>query len=104
MRSLLVKIAARQLGIADAERYPVFCNAVDRYLRAAKDWKEEIHRYFAKEDDGKALSEKLIHELDACILGYFAFHWKHSSSLITEVGFLHRADLLKNAVVFDVYS
>ncbi|CAN6439484.1 unnamed protein product [Victoria cruziana] len=75
---------ARQLGIADAERYPVFCNAVDRYLRAAKDWKEEIHRYFAKEDDGKALSEKLIHELDACILGYFAFHWKHSSSLITE--------------------
>jgi hypothetical protein len=35
--------------------------------------------------DPERLIVKFIEELDKCILGYFSFHWKYATYIITQV-------------------
>ncbi|XP_057733524.1 calmodulin calcium-dependent NAD kinase-like [Arachis stenosperma] len=77
---------ARQMGFEDVNEVPELCRLAHEYLRKAKGCEENIYEYLANErDPDDVLYLKLIDEFDRCILTYFAFHWNHASSLISQV-------------------
>lgn len=76
---------ARQLGFKDNSECPQLGKLAYDYVRKTKGYEEQIFSFFSNEPDFEALSEKLMDELDRCILGYFAFHWRHATFLISQI-------------------
>ncbi|CAN1279675.1 Calmodulin calcium-dependent NAD kinase [Linum perenne] len=78
---------ARQLGFSDPSECPQLCELAYDYLRRKEGSEDNIYDYFAAdmEDRAKSLCGKLTEELERCILSYFAFHWNHATSLVTQV-------------------
>ncbi|CAI0465587.1 unnamed protein product [Linum tenue] len=79
---------ARQLGFSDPSECPQLCKLAYDYLRKIEGCEDNIYDYFAKSDGGegaKSLSGKMVAELEKCILSYFAFHWNHAASIVSQV-------------------
>ncbi|KAK8956082.1 hypothetical protein KSP40_PGU002537 [Platanthera guangdongensis] len=76
---------ARQIGFKDISECPQLGKLAYDYVRKTKGYEEQIFSFFSNEPDSEALSEKLMDELDRCILGYFAFHWRHATFLISQI-------------------
>ncbi|CAI0559282.1 unnamed protein product [Linum tenue] len=80
---------ARQLGFSDPSECPQLCKLAYDYLRKIDGCEDNIYDYFARSEGGseleKLLSGKLVEELEKCILSYFAFHWNHAPSLVSQV-------------------
>ena len=55
------------------------------YLKKSEGYEQNLLAFFHNNMDPDALLVKLIEELDRCILGYFSFHWKSSTYMITQV-------------------
>ncbi|MED6109774.1 hypothetical protein PIB30_036717 [Stylosanthes scabra] len=75
----------RQMGLEDVKEVPELCRLAHDYLRKSQGCEENIYECLANESDPDSLYLKLIDEFDRCILTYFAFHWNHASSLVTQV-------------------
>ncbi|CAA6659006.1 unnamed protein product [Spirodela intermedia] len=76
---------ARQVGFGDSSQCPRLGKLANDYLRKAKDCEENIFAFFVSSPDPESLHAKLVDELDRCILGYFAFHWSHTTLMIRQV-------------------
>ncbi|CAI0427016.1 unnamed protein product [Linum tenue] len=80
---------ARQLGFSDPSECQQLCKLAYDYLRKIDGCEDNIYDYFARSEGGseleKLLSGKLVEELEKCILSYFAFHWNHAPSLVSQV-------------------
>ncbi|KAK3138323.1 hypothetical protein QOZ80_5AG0367350 [Eleusine coracana subsp. coracana] len=76
---------ARQIGFDDVKECPHLCTLAYDYLRKNKGYEENIFAFFQSSTDPEALIVKFIEELDKCILGYFSFHWKYATYMITQV-------------------
>ena len=77
--------SARQIGFDHASECPHLCTLAYDYLRKNKGYEENIFAFFQNTVDPESLIVKFIEELDKCILGYFSFHWKCSTYMITQV-------------------
>ncbi|KAG9452568.1 hypothetical protein H6P81_005472 [Aristolochia fimbriata] len=76
---------ARQLGFAGVRECPHLGKLAYDYLRKVKGSEDNIYSFFASKPDADALYMRLLDELDRCILGYFAYHWFHSSLVISQI-------------------
>ncbi|XP_020584838.1 uncharacterized protein LOC110027664 isoform X2 [Phalaenopsis equestris] len=76
---------ARQIGFEDISECPQLGKLAYAYMRKTKGYEEHIFSFFSNEPDPEALCVELIDELDKCILGYFAFHWRHATFLISQI-------------------
>uniref|UniRef100_A0A453HCN4 Uncharacterized protein n=1 Tax=Aegilops tauschii subsp. strangulata TaxID=200361 RepID=A0A453HCN4_AEGTS len=76
---------ARQIGFEDASECPHLCKAANNYLRQTNSCMADVYGLLDGVPDADALYVKLVDELERCILGYFAFHWDHSTILVTQV-------------------
>ncbi|KAJ1263576.1 hypothetical protein BS78_09G196300 [Paspalum vaginatum] len=76
---------ARQIGFEDVKDCPHLCTLAYDYLRKNKGYEENICAFFQDNMDPEPLIVKFIEELDKCILGYFSFHWKYATYIITQV-------------------
>uniref|UniRef100_A0A0D9VWJ8 Zeta toxin domain-containing protein n=1 Tax=Leersia perrieri TaxID=77586 RepID=A0A0D9VWJ8_9ORYZ len=75
---------ARQMGFQDINECPQLCKLANNYLKKTKSCMDDIDDFFANTPDSESLYVKFIEELDKCILGYFAFHWNHATTLISQ--------------------
>lgn len=73
------------MGIEDVNECPNLCKMAHDYLRRTKECEDNLFAFFANDPDHESLYVKLVEELDKCILGYFAFHWNHTTPLIKQV-------------------
>lgn len=48
-------------------------------------YEQNLLAFFHNKMNPDALLVQLIEELDKCILGYFSFHWKFATHIITQV-------------------
>ncbi|PKA55361.1 hypothetical protein AXF42_Ash004000 [Apostasia shenzhenica] len=76
---------ARQIGFGDISECPQLGKLAYDYVRKTHGFEDNIFAAFSSEPDAEALSEKLMDELDRCILGYFAYHWKHAALMISQI-------------------
>lgn len=76
---------ARQIGFEDPDVCPMLCKLGNEYLRKSNGCESAVFDYLAKDPNAESLYVNLIEELERCILTYFAFHWSHSSYMITQV-------------------
>uniref|UniRef100_A0A452ZHR0 Zeta toxin domain-containing protein n=1 Tax=Aegilops tauschii subsp. strangulata TaxID=200361 RepID=A0A452ZHR0_AEGTS len=76
---------ARQIGFDHASECPHLCTLAYDYLRKNKGYEDNIFAFFHNTADPGSLIVSFIEELDKCILGYFSFHWKCSTYMITQV-------------------
>ncbi|KAL6620503.1 hypothetical protein ACP70R_035642 [Stipagrostis hirtigluma subsp. patula] len=76
---------AKQIGFDDVKECPHLCTLAYDYLRKNKGYEENIFAFFQNSADLEPLIVKFIEELDKCILGYFSFHWKYATYIITQV-------------------
>ncbi|KAI3829106.1 hypothetical protein L1987_03221 [Smallanthus sonchifolius] len=76
---------ARQLGFKDGNECPQLSKLASEYARASKAFEGNMYLYFSKEKEVESLCEKLVEELESCILGYFAFYWSQASFMINQV-------------------
>lgn len=76
---------ARQIGFDDVKECPHLCTLAYDYLRKNKGYEENIFAFFQNSMDPEPLIVKFIEELDKCIVGYFSFHWKYATYIITQV-------------------
>ncbi|CAN0887201.1 Calmodulin calcium-dependent NAD kinase [Linum grandiflorum] len=95
---------ARQLGFSDPNDCPQLCKLAYQYLtsKSSAGCEDNIYDYFAGgQGDAKQLCGMLVLELERCILSYFAFHWDHASSLVTQImnGPSEKKRKLKNVVL-----
>lgn len=63
----------------------MLCKLANDYLRRSDGCESAIFEFLAKDPEAECLYVKLIEELERCILTFFAFHWSHSSYMITQV-------------------
>ncbi|KAH9322684.1 hypothetical protein KI387_017323 [Taxus chinensis] len=82
----------RQLGLTTPDGDSRLSKLTEEYLRGDKSSsdrsQESIYSYLSNmypEEEIEALYTQMIHELDNCILSYFAFHWDHSTFMINQV-------------------
>ncbi|RRT69272.1 hypothetical protein B296_00018615 [Ensete ventricosum] len=73
------------MGIEDVNDCPNLCKMAHDYLRRTMECEDNLFAFFANDPDHETLYVKLVEELDKCILGYFAFHWNHTTPLIKQV-------------------
>uniref|UniRef100_A0A0D9V6D3 Zeta toxin domain-containing protein n=1 Tax=Leersia perrieri TaxID=77586 RepID=A0A0D9V6D3_9ORYZ len=76
---------AKQIGIEDVNECPHLCTLAYDYLKKTKGYEQNLLAFFHNKINSDALLVKLIEELDKCILGYFSFHWKCATQVITQV-------------------
>ncbi|KAI0518653.1 hypothetical protein KFK09_006089 [Dendrobium nobile] len=76
---------ARQIGFEDISLCPQLGKLAYAYVRKTTGYEEQIFSFFSNEPDPAALCVQLMDELDRCILGYFAFHWRHATFLISQI-------------------
>ena len=82
---ILLSFSARQIGFEDVKECPHLCTLAYDYLRKNKGYEENIFAFFQNNMDPEPLIVKFIEELDKCIVGYFSFHWKYATYIITQV-------------------
>ncbi|KAI4998059.1 hypothetical protein ZWY2020_053401 [Hordeum vulgare] len=78
---------ARQLGFEEASECPQLCKAANSYLRQSSSCMADVYGLLdggGAGPDADALYVKLVDELERCILAYFAFHWDHATTLVTQ--------------------
>ncbi|KAM3294158.1 hypothetical protein ACQJBY_037201 [Aegilops geniculata] len=75
---------ARQIGFEEASECPHLCKAANNYLRQTNNCMADVYGLLDGVPDADSLYVKLVDELERCILGYFAFHWDHSTTLVTQ--------------------
>ncbi|GKC20933.1 hypothetical protein Tco_1023083, partial [Tanacetum coccineum] len=77
----------RQLGFKDGNECPELSKLAADYVRSSKGFEDELYLYFSSEKDDvdQSLCEKLVKEIERCILGYFAFHWSQTDLMINGV-------------------
>ncbi|KAK1357119.1 Disks large-associated protein like [Heracleum sosnowskyi] len=76
---------ARQLGFADKKECPHLCKLAAEYLKKTEGIEENIYAFFAQDMEVDSLFVKLVEEFERCILSYFAFHWRHAHTMISQV-------------------
>ncbi|KAL2236445.1 UNVERIFIED_CONTAM: Calmodulin calcium-dependent NAD kinase [Sesamum indicum] len=76
---------ARQMGFKDKKECPNLCKLASNYIKKAEGCENDVFEYFASEPDADSLFIKMVEEFERCILSYFAFHWKHTSYMISQV-------------------
>lgn len=76
--------AARQMGFKDRRECPHLCKLATEYIRKAEGCEEDMYSFFASEPDVDSLFIKLVEEFERCILSYFAFHWRHTSHMLSQ--------------------
>lgn len=76
---------ARQLGFEDGSECPQLCKLAVDYLKRTEGCEGSIYEYFAGEPDSESLRDKLLNELERCILAYFSFHWDQATVIINQV-------------------
>ncbi|KAM7521677.1 hypothetical protein LguiA_011579 [Lonicera macranthoides] len=76
---------ARQMGFGDRRECPQLCKLASDYIKKTEGCEENIYSFFANEPDADSLFIKLVEEIERCILSYFAFHWTHAPSMISQV-------------------
>lgn len=87
---VLLSFSARQIGFDDVKECPHLCTLAYDYLRKNKGYEENIFAFFQNSMDPEPLIVKFIEELDKCIVGYFSFHWKYATYIITQVNGVQR--------------
>ncbi|KAL0437392.1 UNVERIFIED_CONTAM: Calmodulin calcium-dependent NAD kinase [Sesamum radiatum] len=75
---------ARQMGFKDKKECPNLCKLASNYIKKAEGCENDVFEYFASEPDADSLFIKMVEEFERCILSYFAFHWKHTSYMISQ--------------------
>ncbi|XP_057798010.1 calmodulin calcium-dependent NAD kinase-like isoform X1 [Salvia miltiorrhiza] len=76
---------ARQMGFKDRRECPHLCKLASEYIKKAEGCEEDMYAFFACEPDCDSLFIKLVEEFERCILSYFAFHWRHTSYMLSQV-------------------
>lgn len=76
---------ARQIGFKDGNECPELSKLASDYVRSSKGFNDGMYVYFSNEIEVVSLCEKLVEELERCILGYFAFHWSQAPLMIEQV-------------------
>ncbi|KAI3693111.1 hypothetical protein L6452_32941 [Arctium lappa] len=76
---------ARQIGFRDGNECPELSKLASDYVRSSKGFNDALYVYFSNEIEVVSLCEKLVEELERCILGYFAFHWSQAPLMIEQV-------------------
>ncbi|KAL6614407.1 hypothetical protein ACP70R_036677 [Stipagrostis hirtigluma subsp. patula] len=76
---------AKQIGFDDLDECPHLCTMAYDYLKKTEGYEQTLLAFFHNKMNPDALLVKLIEELDKCILGYFSFHWKWATHIITQV-------------------
>ncbi|OEL23646.1 hypothetical protein BAE44_0015341 [Dichanthelium oligosanthes] len=76
---------ATQIGFEDLNECPHLCTLSYDYLKKTEGYEQNLLAFFHKKMNPDALLVQLIEELDKCILGYFSFHWKFATHIITQV-------------------
>ncbi|KAL5221920.1 hypothetical protein ABZP36_026633 [Zizania latifolia] len=77
--------SAKQIGIEDTNECPHLCTLAYDYLKKTEGYEQNLLAFFHNKLNSDDLLVKLIEELDKCILGYFSFHWKFATHVITQV-------------------
>jgi hypothetical protein len=78
-------LAAHQIGFDDLSECPHLHSLAYDYLKKTEGYEQNLLAFFHNKMNPDALLVKLIEELDKCILGYFSFHWKWATHVITQV-------------------
>lgn len=86
--------SARQIGIEDVSECPHLCALAYGYLKKTEGYEQNLLAFFHNKINSDALLVLLIEELDKCILGYFSFHWKFATEVITQVGKIYSSRVL----------
>ncbi|KAJ4754567.1 P-loop containing nucleoside triphosphate hydrolases superfamily protein [Rhynchospora pubera] len=89
---------ARQLGFEGMHECLHICQLANDHLKQTKGHEESIFAFFANEPNAENLTIKFIEEIDKCIMGYFAYHWNHATSMITQI-LSHDDSKLRNMVM-----
>ncbi|RCV27599.1 hypothetical protein SETIT_5G337000v2 [Setaria italica] len=76
---------ATQIGFEDLNECPHLCTLSYDYLKKTEGYEQNLLAFFHNKMNPDALLVRLIEELDKCILGYFSFHWKFATHIITQV-------------------
>ncbi|KAK3162098.1 hypothetical protein QOZ80_1BG0085360 [Eleusine coracana subsp. coracana] len=76
---------ANQIGFEDLNQCPHLHSLAYDYLKKNEGYEQNLLAFFHNKMNPDALLVKLIEELDKCILGYFSFHWKWATQVITQV-------------------
>ncbi|XP_066309991.1 calmodulin calcium-dependent NAD kinase-like [Miscanthus floridulus] len=76
---------ATQIGFEDLNECPHLCTLSYDYLKKTEGYEQNLLAFFHNKMNPDALLVQLIEELDKCILGYFSFHWKFATHIITQV-------------------
>ncbi|KAL8115130.1 hypothetical protein AgCh_021815 [Apium graveolens] len=76
---------ARQMGFADKRECPHLCKLASDYIKKTEGVEENIYAFFSHDPEVDSLFIKLIEEFERCILSYFAFHWRHAHTMISQV-------------------
>ncbi|GJN40527.1 hypothetical protein PR202_gb29753 [Eleusine coracana subsp. coracana] len=74
-----------QIGFEDLNQCPHLHSLAYDYLKKNEGYEQNLLAFFHNKMNPDALLVKLIEELDKCILGYFSFHWKWATQVITQV-------------------
>jgi len=77
--------SATQIGFEDLNECPHLCTLSYDYLKKSVGYEQNLLAFFHNKMNPDALLVQLIEELDKCILGYFSFHWKFATHIITQV-------------------
>lgn len=84
--------AVRQLCLTGPHGYSRLMEIAEEHLRgdesSSTKTQEIIYSYLSSiytKEEVQPLCAQLLHELDSCILSYFAFHWEHSKYIIDQV-------------------
>ena len=77
--------SATQIGFEDMNECPHLCTLSYDYLKKSVGYEQNLLAFFHNKMNPDALLVQLIEELDKCILGYFSFHWKFATHIITQV-------------------
>ena len=84
-RSGFVFFSATQISFEDLNECPHLCTLSYDYLKKTEGYEQNLLAFFHNKMNPDALLVQLIEELDKCILGYFSFHWKYATYIITQV-------------------
>ncbi|TVU34919.1 hypothetical protein EJB05_16775 [Eragrostis curvula] len=76
-------LAANQIGFDDLNECPHLHSLAYDYLKKTEGYEQNLLAFFHNKMNPDALLVKLIEELDKCILGYFSFHWKCATHVLT---------------------
>lgn len=72
------------MGFKDRRECPHLCKLASEYIKKAEGCEEDMYAFFANDPDCDSLFIKLVEEFERCILSYFAFHWRHTSYMLSQ--------------------